>query len=155
MGPAPMIRMVEISVLLGIELTDWILGTKKGRACCASPKPRARVTLARGVVFRPDSAPAKPPKSRHQPAISTGFCRKRQACLAPAKQKQRECRRDARATDPAEVGRPQYRQHEAARRPSNGKAEIHRRGVERQRDRRGLRIDTDDAGDLRRIEGPA
>jgi hypothetical protein len=32
MGPAPMIRMVEISVLLGIDLTDWILGTKKGRA---------------------------------------------------------------------------------------------------------------------------
>src|SRR5205823_1037139 len=73
MGPAPMIRMVEMSVLLGIELTDWILGTKKGRACCASPKPRARVTLARGVVFRPDSAPAKPPKAPRQPAFCQGF----------------------------------------------------------------------------------
>src|SRR5258708_40188690 len=73
MGPAPMIRMVEISVLLGIELTDWILGTKKGRACCASLEPRARVTLARGVVFRPDSAPAKGPKSPHQPRYCRGF----------------------------------------------------------------------------------
>src|SRR5665811_308154 len=49
MGPAPMIRMVEMSVLLGIKSRgNRELGTKKGRACCASLDPQRQVTLARG-----------------------------------------------------------------------------------------------------------
>src|SRR5258708_39405446 len=42
-----MIRMVEMSVLLGIKSHGWKSGTKKGRACRASLQPQ-RVLLARG-----------------------------------------------------------------------------------------------------------
>src|SRR5450759_794749 len=52
MGPAPMIRMVEMSVLLGIKSRgNRESGTKKGRACRASLEktalgyPRARLSL--------------------------------------------------------------------------------------------------------------
>src|SRR6185436_16282752 len=44
------------------QLSDWILGTKKGRACCASPKPRARVTLARGWSLDQIPHPRNPQK---------------------------------------------------------------------------------------------
>src|SRR5258707_972900 len=37
-----MIRMVEMSVRLGIKSHGWELGTKKGRACRASPSTKAR-----------------------------------------------------------------------------------------------------------------
>src|SRR6266568_7064513 len=61
MGPAPMIRMVEISVLLGIKSHGRELGTKKGRACCASLEPLAPGYPRARVVFSPDSATAKGP----------------------------------------------------------------------------------------------
>src|SRR4029079_9785167 len=52
------------------HLVSGIWAQKKG-AHAARPWSRsARLPSARGVVFRPDSAPAKPPKSPHQPAIS-------------------------------------------------------------------------------------
>src|SRR5258706_3968759 len=70
MGPAPMIRMVEMSVLLGIKSRgNRKLGTKKGRAYRASLEPKRQVALARGVVFRPDSAAAKGFYKAHQPAF--------------------------------------------------------------------------------------
>ena len=46
----------------GHQLSDWILGTKKGRACRASPKPRARVTLARGWSLDQIPHPRNPQK---------------------------------------------------------------------------------------------
>src|SRR5204863_9432413 len=46
----------------GHQLSDWKLGTKKGRACCASPKPRARVTLARGWSLDQIPHPRNPQK---------------------------------------------------------------------------------------------
>src|SRR5207237_9398140 len=52
----------------GHQLSDWELGTKKGRACCASPKPRARVTLARGWSLDQIPHPRNPqnsPINRH------------------------------------------------------------------------------------------
>src|ERR1700761_1020297 len=48
MGPAPMIRMVEMSVLLGINSRGLKIRHKKRARCRASLEPRARVTLARG-----------------------------------------------------------------------------------------------------------
>src|SRR5205814_10371980 len=53
----------------GHQLSDWILGTKKGRACCASPKPRARVTLARGWSL--DQIPH--PRNPQNPFINRDF----------------------------------------------------------------------------------
>src|SRR5215470_9606370 len=42
MGPAPMIRMVEISLRLGIKSHGPGIGTKKGRAHRASPYSQQR-----------------------------------------------------------------------------------------------------------------
>src|ERR1700724_268751 len=70
MGPAPMIRMVEMSVRLGIKSRgNRELGTKKGRACRASLKQERQATPRARVVFRPDSAAAKGPYGPHQPAF--------------------------------------------------------------------------------------
>ena len=60
----------------GHQLSDWILGTKKGRACRASPKPRARVTLARGWSL--DQIPH--PRNPQKPPINRHF-RENQGCL--------------------------------------------------------------------------
>src|SRR5215510_10707128 len=73
MGPAPMIRMVEMSVRLGIKSHGMELGTKKGRAGRASPRPLREGTPRARVVFRPVSAPAKPPKTGHQRGNSAIF----------------------------------------------------------------------------------
>src|SRR6185436_21088462 len=53
----------------GHQLSDGKLGTKKGRACCASPKPRARVTLARGWSL--DQIPH--PRNPQKPPINRQF----------------------------------------------------------------------------------
>jgi hypothetical protein len=46
-----MIRMVEMSVLLGIKSRGHReLGTKKGRACRASLKKQRQASLARGCL---------------------------------------------------------------------------------------------------------
>src|SRR2546430_5324198 len=85
-GPAPMIRMVEMWVRFGIRSRWQEIGHKKRARYRASLKPRARVALARGVVFRPDSAAAKPRKGAHQPAISDSFgysCHPRNLCENP------------------------------------------------------------------------
>src|SRR5215472_8492255 len=56
-GPAPMIRIEEMSVRLGMWLGDFCtLGTKKGRAFCASFGRRRVCVPARGPLFRPESA---------------------------------------------------------------------------------------------------
>src|SRR5262249_14677214 len=48
-GPAPMIRIEEMSVRLGMSLGDiWARGTKKGRALCASFGRRRGCVPARG-----------------------------------------------------------------------------------------------------------
>src|SRR2546423_5535050 len=44
MGPAPMIRMVEMSVRLGIKSHGREIGTKKGRACRASPRAKSAIS---------------------------------------------------------------------------------------------------------------
>src|SRR5215212_862230 len=62
MGPAPMIRMVEISVLFGIKSHGPGIGHKKRARVRASLEPRARISRAR-LVFRLDFAPAKGPPS--------------------------------------------------------------------------------------------
>src|SRR6185312_12146911 len=46
----------------GHQLSDWKLGTKKGRAYRASPEPRARVTLARGWSLDQIPHPRNPQK---------------------------------------------------------------------------------------------
>src|SRR6202011_100151 len=48
MGPAPMIRMVEMSVLLGIKSHGLGIGHKKRARGRASLHPKRQVTLARG-----------------------------------------------------------------------------------------------------------
>src|SRR5258708_28114945 len=48
MGPAPMIRMVEISVLLGIKSRGQEIGHKKRARLPRVPQARRQVTLARG-----------------------------------------------------------------------------------------------------------
>src|SRR3982751_2204971 len=69
-----MIRMVEISVLLGIKSHGPGLakgresGTKKGRACRASLEPKRQVTLARGWSLDQIPQPrkgSKGPINRH------------------------------------------------------------------------------------------
>src|SRR5204862_3860113 len=114
MGPAPMMRMVEMSVLLGIRSHGQGTGHKKRARMPRVPQARARsakveagfagqtpsfvprsrsqfmnermiftpnrphfggscaaarLLLARGVVFRPDSAAAKGPQRLSQPAF--------------------------------------------------------------------------------------
>src|ERR1700733_1890371 len=66
MGPAPMIRMVEMSVLLGIKSQRLENGHKKRARMPRVPQAVARVTPRARVVFRPDFAAAKPPKTGHQ-----------------------------------------------------------------------------------------
>jgi hypothetical protein len=58
-----MIRMVEMSVLLGIK-SRWGAGKqaqKKGAHTARPSNVALGISLARGVVFRPDSATAKGP----------------------------------------------------------------------------------------------
>src|SRR5271163_968850 len=66
MGPAPMIRMVEMSVLLGIKSQRLENGHKKRARLPRVPQAVARVTPRARVVFRPDSAAAKGSKTGHQ-----------------------------------------------------------------------------------------
>src|SRR5215468_5680625 len=62
MGPAPMIKMVEMSVRLGIKSHGMELGTKKGRAGRASPCHSVRETLARGWSLDQFPHPRNPQK---------------------------------------------------------------------------------------------
>src|SRR3979490_2158039 len=68
MGPAPMIRMVEMSVLLGIKSHGREMGTKKGRACRASLEPGARLPSRAGwsldQILQPRKG-LKDPINRH------------------------------------------------------------------------------------------
>jgi hypothetical protein len=69
-----MIRMVEMSVLLGIKSRgNRELGTKKGRACRASLEPKRQVALARGWSLDQIPHPRKAlkgPVNRHfEPAF--------------------------------------------------------------------------------------
>src|SRR5690349_19399927 len=57
-----MIRMVEMSVRLGIKSHERKWAQKKGAPAARPFRPRARHPRAR-LVFRPDFAAAKPPKS--------------------------------------------------------------------------------------------
>src|SRR6478735_12124552 len=84
MGPAPMIRMVEMSVRLGIKSHGMELGTKKGRAGRASPLPQREGTPRARLVFRPVSTPAKPPKTGHQRGNSGKSERLAEARLRPS-----------------------------------------------------------------------
>src|SRR5215468_9742044 len=62
MGPAPMIKMVEMSVRLGIKSHGMELGTKKGRAGRASPCHSVREPLARGWSLDQFPHPRNPQK---------------------------------------------------------------------------------------------
>src|SRR5262249_60384997 len=56
-GPAPMIRIEEMSVRLGMSLGDrCALGTKKGRALCASFRRRRGLRPRARAALRPESA---------------------------------------------------------------------------------------------------
>src|SRR4051794_24778882 len=63
MGPAPMIRMVEMSVLLGIRSRGLDFGHKKRARMPRVPSAKSAGIPRARVVFRPDSAPAKPRKT--------------------------------------------------------------------------------------------
>src|SRR5881397_1222629 len=74
MGPAPMIRMVEMSVLLGIKSRGREFWHKKRARMLRVPeKPQREGGPRAQAVFRPVSAPAKPPKTAHQPAFWNEF----------------------------------------------------------------------------------
>src|SRR5215468_5680622 len=71
MGPAPMIRMVEMSVRLGIKAHGMReIGHKKRARWPRVPLPQREGNPRARVVFRPVSTPAKPPKTGHQRGIS-------------------------------------------------------------------------------------
>src|ERR1700694_1065727 len=69
MGPAPMIRMVEMSVLLGIKSRGQGIGHKKRARIPRVPLKNSARLPSRAAVFRPDSATAKGFYRLHQPAF--------------------------------------------------------------------------------------
>src|SRR2546421_11414451 len=69
MGPAPMIRIVEISFLFGIKSHGRGNGAKKKGAHAARPSSQERVFLARGWSLDQISQPRK----AFRPAINRDF----------------------------------------------------------------------------------
>src|SRR3954447_10630825 len=152
MGPAPMIRMVVMSVRLSINSRRSGIWAQKKGAPAARPFGRERggPPSRAGWVLDQFSGRRNPEKRP-----STGNFDRFWPGLPAAGEMDQKSRRNAQSADPAQIRRAPRREYGAAHGSADRKAEIHGRGVERERDHRGLRLDPDDAGDLSRVERPS